>query len=175
MPKLVGERNRRVMRVEMPRRGRQISRLHRITRQELNDVQALAEAYQIAVVLETTGPASTVKIGDIGRARDRTEVEIVSAGGEIVLGISRVKREFGGCLGNVIEHKIARKAHTLRAWRDFGARGFKNAERFFIEEIHADFFQHLEGRIVDRLDLVGTENLNRLVRILIASPRRLLD
>src|SRR5206468_12192954 len=88
---------------------------------------------------------------------------------------SRVKREFGGCLGNVIEHKIARKAHTLRAWRDFGARGFKNAERFFIEEIHADFFQHLEGRIVDRLDLVGTENLNRLVRILIASPRRLLD
>ena len=111
----------------------------------------------------------------MGALATRPEIDVVAANRQAVLGVSRVESELRGRLGDAFEHKGARETNTLAAGRHLGAGGFQNPREIPIEEIHADFFQHLERRIVNGLDLVGTQNLDRFVRNLIMPPRRLLD
>ena len=115
MPDPVGQRDGRVMGVEMARRRRNIRGLDRISRDEMHDVQALAELQEVAVIGEVSRPAAPVEIGDIGRAGDGAEIDVIAAEDQAALGIARMERDLRRHLGDMLHHHFAVEADAKPA------------------------------------------------------------
>ena len=81
----------------------------------------------------------------------------------------------GGRLGDKLQNHRAIEPHALAAGLKGGAGQLEAGPCRLVEEIDADFLQHPQGRLVDRLDLVGGKHLDRLVRIAVVAPRQLLQ
>ena len=107
------------------------------------------------------------------RARDQAEIDHVLADPDVALGIARVQREGGGRGPDPLLDEGRIEAHPRARRVDLGAGLLQDRPRFGQEEVDPDLRQHAERGGVDRLDLIGREDLERRVGIAEATRGRL--
>jgi hypothetical protein len=170
---LVGQGDECLGRVQMARRRRQVHGLDRIAAHEMDDVEGLRQADQVAVILEVAVAPAALQVGDVGRAADGGEGDVVGADGQVARRVARVQGEAGRGITQRRLDQAAVEAHSLGARFDAGARLFEDVARFGVQEVHADLFEDLHRGVVDRLDLVLGEHLDRPVGIAQHAPGKL--
>ena len=110
MPDPVRQGDGGVVAVEMARRRGNIRGLDGISRDEMHDVQALAEPQEIAVVGEISRPATPVQIRAVGGAGDGAEIDVIAPEDQAALGIARMERYLRRYLGDMLHHHLAVEA-----------------------------------------------------------------
>ena len=163
--RLVEEDERVVDRVEVADRRMDVDRLDGVAAEEVDDVDHLAQPDQVLVVPPVPDPAAAVGVGDVRRAPHRAERDPVAAEMEVVDRVPRVERELRGGGGDPLHDEAAVQPDPLAV--DPGARRLQEVPRLRVEEVHPDLLEDREGRLVDRLELVGGDDLHRAV----AEPR----
>ena len=113
-----------VVGVEMARRRRQVDRLDRIAGDELDDVEALGQPQQVAVILEVAGPAAAIEVADVGRAGDGAEDRRGRRRrSRLCAGLRAWSVTRAGALATSSSDQAAVEAHALAAGLDLGAGG----------------------------------------------------
>ena len=170
---LVGEANGRQRDLEVADVGRDVERLHRAACRQVADVEALGQADEVAEVGERSGPAPTIQARAIGRPAHGPEVDVVGAEGEIVLRIAGAgvnqRRRPGDRFRN--QGPVEADAWTLAFHIRPGLA--QDLAGLGQEEVHPDLLEHLHGGLMDRLDLLGGDDLHRRIGICEPAPRQL--
>ena len=161
-------------RVEVPDAVVQVDGLDRVAGQEMDRVERLAQAQQVLVVDPVADPPAAVEVGHVGRAADRPEGDPVATQLQVVLGIPGMQGEGRGRGQDQLGDHRRVEPDTQRAFLGLGAGPPQDLARVGIEEVHADLGQHAQGAEVDRLQLVGRDDLRRPVAHPWLGPRRLL-
>ena len=136
-------------------------------------IQALMQADEIALRLESAGPASAIEIRDIGRTPHGREIDPRAAHGQGPLGIAGVQGECLGRLGDQFSDEAAIEAHHACRPVDHGAVTFQNVESLRVLEFEAQLLEDSQGDIVDERKLALVEERQRRHRIAEFLPRGL--
>ncbi len=118
---------------------------------------------------------TVVEIHGVGGAGDGGEVDVIAAEGEAMSGIARMQREAGGHRLELLQDQAAVEANALRSGLDLGAGLLQDRQSLLGEEIHAELFQHPERGIVDALQGIGAQHLDRVIGVDDGTPGRLLE
>ncbi len=84
-----------------------------------------------------------------------------------------MKRETRRRLGDQLGDEVAIEADTLRAAIDLGAAGSEDRQRLVAHEFEAGRFEDAHRGVVNRLELLGPQDLDRPVGIDQPAPGRL--
>ena len=153
----------------------EVDRLDRIARQEMDRVERLGQAQQVLVVGPVADPPAAVEVGDVGRAADGPERDPVAAQLDVVRRVPGVERELRRRrLDQLGDHRPGRTAPAASRARRSGPGRTQDLARVGVEEVHADLGQDAQRADVDRLQLVGRQELGRAVAHPRLGPRRLL-
>ena len=172
MPDLVGECQDRVDTVEMACFGIEIDRRHGHTAAHLQDIEALHQPDVVLEIGEVARPAAAIEIAGIGRTAHRIEGDMVGAEGDGAFRIARAKREFSRRPGNKLHHECPVETDEFAG--HFGTGSLQMTPCLFRKEFDAEFLEHAQRRLVDRLEMVRGNDLDRRIGILQTAPRQLL-
>ena len=140
-----------------------VDRLDRVAADEVDGVQALGQAQEVAEIGLATRPPAALEIGAVGRARDAAEDDLVAADAEIVRGIARVEREaLGRLFDRVLDHPTV-EPHPLAAGLDQRPGRPIDVARLGQDDVHPNLLEDRERGLVDRLELVGRDRRGRRV------------
>ena len=89
--------------------------------------------------------------------------------------VPRVKPERGRGPGNELLHLRRVQPDTARRAINARATPREDVQRPIAEDLHADLGEDPERRLVDRLDLVRGQHLDRTIRVHEAAPRQARD
>ena len=172
--RLVHERQGVVRRVQVTHPVVHVDRLDRVARQEVDRVEQLRESQQVLVVLAVAGAPAAVEVGDVGRAPDRPERHPVAAELDVTLGVPGMERERSGRRLDRLGDHLRVEPNALRVGVGMRSCRLEHLAGIGIEEVHADLGQDAQRRDVDRLELVGGDDLGRRVAHPRLRPRPLL-
>ena len=110
-------------------------------------------------------PAGLIKIRDEGRPADRPEHEVAPAEAQGARRIAGVEVELGGGTRDECLELGRVEPDASVVPIDHRARRLEGVERPIAEDFHADLGQDPERRMVDRLDLIAGQDLDRTERV----------
>jgi hypothetical protein len=137
----------------------------------VDDVEGADDPHEVDEVGEVAGPPAAVQVAHERRTADRREDEVRPAELEVTLGVAGVEPErrrrgrdqrFG--LGRVEPDAADRSV-------DDRSRAGEGVERAVAEDLDPDLGQDPQRCPVDRLQLVGVEQLDRPERVDQPAPR----
>ena len=126
----------------------------------VDDVEGLRDAAEVIERFERAGITALFDIGEIGRAASRADADIVASDHHLTACATAKERDLRGCLPDDFHERVGIKANDLSVLFGHASRDVERA-RLIIENLDADIPQHLERGLMDRLDLVGAELLDR--------------
>ena len=172
--RLVHQGQRVVAGPQVPDAVMEVDRLHRVARQEVDGVERLGQAQQVLVVGPVADPPAAIEVGDVGRAADGPERDPVATELDVTRGVAGMERELRRRgLDQLGDHRGV-EAHPLRIGLDGRPGGAQDLARVGVEEVHPDLGQDAQRAGMDRLELVGRQQLGRAVAQARLGPRRLL-
>ena len=163
LPVLVGQRDFRIMQIEMARFSRKIERLEGPAAFLVNDVERLDQLDVVAHLRIGAGPPALVAVHHIGGPPYRRENEIAPTDLEVPCRVARRKREFKWCFRQQFGNHHAVKSHPHIAFIDSSTCRFIVGPRPGLQHPHADFFKHGERRVVNGGHIVGAQDFNRRI------------
>ncbi len=140
----------------------------------MDGVERLGQAQQVLVVDPVADPPAAVEVGDVRRAADGPEGDPVATQLDVVGGVPGVERELRRRGLDQLGDHLGIEAHALRIGGDGRAGRAQDLARVGVEEVHPDLGQDAQRAGVDRLELVGGQELGRAVAHPRLGPRRLL-
>ncbi len=165
--RLVHQRQGVERRVQVAHTVVDVHRLDRVAGEEMDGVERLAEAQEVLVIDPVADAPATVEVRHVRRTADRPECHPVAAELQVVGGVPGVQRERRGrCLDRLGDH-VGIEPDALCIGRGLGTSRPQRLARVRVEEVHPELGQDAQRRVVDRLDLVGGQDLGRPV----AHPR----
>ena len=175
LPGLVELDRERPVHVEVAGRDRQVVRLERAAALLVDDVERADEPDVVDEVGEVPGAPAAVEVADEGRAADRAEDEVRRHRTSMFrsgLRAWQLERRRGGRderldLGRVEPDAAARRGRPIAP-----AAG-ERVERPVAEDLDPDLGQDPQRGAVDRLDLVGRQDLERPERVDQPAPGQL--
>ena len=173
MDRLVGQRQRVVRGIEMADRRVDVDRLDRVAGDEVDDLEHLGKADEVLVVGPVAHPAAALQVGDVRGTRDGAEGHPVAADQQVprrVPGMERERRRRGR--DDRRDHRPI-EPNALAAGLDACAGGGQQRPGIGVQEVHADLLEDAQGRLVDRLQLIGRDGLGRRVAHPWLRPRSL--
>ena len=175
LPRLVEQRRERPVHVEVAGRDRQVGRLERAAALLVDDVEGADDADVVEEVGVVAGPPATVDVGDEGGAADGREDDVAVTERQALRGVAGVKPERRRGLRDELLDVGRVEPHAARLAVDRRAGRGQQVDGPVAEELDADLGQDPERRAVERLDLVGGEDLDRAVGVPDGPPRQLGD
>ncbi len=173
LPVLVEQAGQRRQQVEMAGLGRQVHRLERPATLLVDDVERLDQAQVVALLGERAGPSAAVEVRAERRAADRREHHMAVADHQVVGRVASAQRERRRRRGDRLDDHVGVEPDAIL---DHGAarcaQPFASA-RF--EHPHPGVAKQPQRCIVDRLDLVGRQDLGRCEVVDDVGPRELGD
>jgi hypothetical protein len=160
--------------VQMPALGRKLDRRTGLIADVMDDVEGLREPDEVAVVLKIARPAAAFAIVDVGRTTDGRKADRTAADGNAALRVAGRQGEGGRRLGHHLRNEAPVEPHDLGLEIHRGARPLQKLQRARAQEFNPELFQDLQRRVVNRLDLIGAEELERRVWIDHRPPGQLL-
>ena len=182
MPGPIGQRDEGSEAVEVPGGGRKVGWLNRVAAEEVQAVEPLGQAQEIAVVPEVAFAAPALEIVGEGRAGNRGEGNPAASDGERALRVAGMEREGARCGGHGISDELAGQAHSRRAAIHVGARVIEHRKRPLVQELDADLLENGKGPVLDEGDLIpgyglkGRKGVDRRIpgRLMTSAPRAAL-
>jgi hypothetical protein len=156
----VAQRQHVVGGIEVPRLGIEIDRGH-CRADNVHRVQALLQPDEVAAVLMAARPPAALEVRTIRRATDARKRQVWLAINHVPLGVAGVQLERSGHLRRRFRDQSTIEPHALRSHVYGGACTVEDLERPVVQHLHADLFQHAQAGVMDSLDLVGAEHLDR--------------
>jgi hypothetical protein len=152
----------------------QVDRLDGVPGEEVDGIQRLGEAQQVPVVVAVADPPATVEVGDVRWAPDGPERDPVGTELDVVLFVPGMERERRGRRADPLGDHGRVETDALAAVFRLGTRRTQDLAGLYVEEVHPDLGEHAERRVMDRLELVGRQDLDRPVPEPRLGPRPLL-
>ena len=140
----------------------------------MDGVERLGQAQQVLVVGPVPDPPAAIEVGDVGRAPDGPEGDPVATQLDVARGVAGVERELRRRRLDQLGDHLRVEADPLRIGLDGRPGGAQDLARVGVEEVHPDLGQDAQRADVDRLELVGRQELGRAVAQARLGPRRLL-
>ena len=159
----VGQNRGRAHHVQMPLAARKILRLDDGSK-IVNHVEALGRFREVVEVRLRAGATSSLKIGAVRRSGRRRDADAVATEDHGAAGGPAVHEDFGGCLGDQLLQPVRIEPDHVFV-DDRHARVGVEAPRLLAQYPDADRGERLQGGMVDGLDLVGAELLDRRIGI----------
>ena len=147
--------------VEMAHGRMDVDRLDRIAAPEVDRVERLPEADEVAVVGDRPGPPAAGAIEGVGRARHRAEGDVTTADRKAARGIARMQGEGPRREADPGLDQRRVEAHPLRSRIDVGAGASQDRPRLFVQDIDADLLEHRQGGLMNRFELVFRDEVER--------------
>src|SRR5580692_11137457 len=136
----------------------------------MHGIERMAEPEEVAEIRGASGTPSPVAIGRVRRTRDRAEGDGVAAEHHAALRVARMQGEtLGRKTDDAFDERLV-EAYPVRSLVDIGAGLFQDRLRFLVEEVHADFGEDGERRLMNGFELIfrnggnGRERQARLRR-----------
>ena len=114
-----------------------------------------------------------IEVGDVGRAADGREIDVVAADDEIALGVARVHLDGSRRQAQELADDLAAYLDHAGLAVDLGAVLLEDVERLLAHELETQLLEHAEGRVLDPLQPLLVQNLERRQGVLEPAPRRL--
>ena len=153
----------------------QVERLERPAAFLVQHVERLDELQVIAHLGIGAGPAAAIIVHDIGRSADRRQDAVPPADLDVLLRIAGAQFERRRRHGDALHDHGAVEAHPHLAFVDIGARRAIELARLRLQHAHADLLEDGQAHLVDRLHLVGRQDLDRRIGPRQLLPRPLFD
>ena len=150
--------------IQMPDRGVNIGGFHRIPAPNMHRIERLAEADEIAIIQVITGTATPLPIRRIGGGGHGAERQRIVANVHVAGRVAGMKRERLRGLADLRGNQGGIKPHALRTGANIGPGLFQNSPRFRQQKIHANLGQDLARRLMDGLQLIVRNSLDRCER-----------
>ena len=144
--------------------GRQLDRRAHLIAEQMNGIEILRQADEVAVIPEVSGPAAALAIMYVGRSRHQPEVDAVAAHQDAPRGIAGLESEGGGRGGQRFLHQASIEAYGAGEGVDFGTGRSKDSARSLGHDLHAELFEDAERGEMHRLELIRGEDLHGRVR-----------
>ena len=132
----------------MTRIRRNIDRFDRITTEKVDDVEALRQAQEVAIVFEVTGASAAFEIGAVRRAGDGGKVDRITPYQAIALGIGCVQRKIRGHARNSPHDLVAVQVDLLFVPVDARAILLVQRKRFPTQNLQAHLFENAHRGIM---------------------------
>ena len=171
VPRLVELGRERPVLVEVARLDRQVGRLQRAAALLVEDVEGADEPHVVDEVGEVARPPAAVEVADERRPADRAEDQVRATEEHVALGVPGVQPELArGRRHQRLDLRGIEADHPCRPIHlRSGPR--QRVERPVAKDLHPDLREDAQRRDVDRLDLVGREDLDRAIRVDQPPPR----
>ena len=162
--------------VEVAGLDRQVVGLERAAALLVDDVEGADEPDVVDEVGEVAGPPAAIEVAHEGRPADRPEDEVRAAEARCSApGCGRAARNSDGAIATSAS-TWAGSSRTRRFEPVHGRAGTgERVERPVAEHLDPDLGQDPQRRPVDRLDLVGRQDLDRPERVDQPPPRQLRE
>jgi len=171
--RLVGQRQRVVRGIEMADGRVDVDRLDRVTGDEVDDLEHLGEADEVLVVGPVAHPPAALQVGDVRGTRDGAEGDPVAADPQVPRRVPGMERERRRRSRDDRQDHRPIEPYALAADLDACAGGGQQRPGIGVQEVHADLLEDAQGRLVDRLQLIGRDGLGRCVAHPRLGPRSL--
>ena len=175
VPRLVELGGEHAVLVEVARLDRQVGRLERTAALLVDDVEGADEPHVVDEVGDVPGSASAVEVAHEGRAADGAEDEVVAAEQHVALRVPRVQRELARRQRDELLDLARVEPDVARRSIDPGAGPGERIEGAVAEHLEPDLGEDAQRRLMDRLDVVRGQDLDRPVRVHQPPPRQLAD
>ena len=159
--------------VQVARLDREVVRLERAAALLVDDVERPDEPDVVDEVGEVARPPAAIEVADEGRPADRPEHEVRAAEDDVALGVPGVELEGGWCAGDERLDLVGIEPDTAVGSIDGRPGAPEGIERPVAEHLDADLGQDPKRGAMDRLDVVGRQDLDRSERVGQAAPRKL--
>ncbi len=157
----------------MPRGRRQLDGRAHLVADQMDGVEVLREADEVAVVPVVSRTTTPLAIVNIGRTCDQPEVDAVPAHGHALVGVARGERKGRGCAPQCTLDEAAVQADSSRRRVDLGARGLENGKCAGRHHLHPQILEDSQRSQFNGLELIRRQHLHGQVRIADLSPRQL--
>ena len=147
--------------IEMPAGRRKIGRLYRIAAKEMQAVETLSKAQEIAEVGEVAFATAALEIMGKRRTCHRAEGDPVAADRNRSFRVPGMEREFRRCVGDGLSHERPREAHPFGGAVHVGACVCQNVERPVMKEFDADLFENAQRPVLDEGKFVPGDRFQR--------------
>ena len=158
----------------MPGGGRKVGRLDRVAAEEMQAVEPLGQAQEIAIIPEVAFTAPALEIVDEGWAGNRREGDAVASDGERALRVAGMEREGAGRGGHGMRDELPGQAHSRRAAIHVGARVMEHCTCPLVQEFDADLLENGKGPVLDAGDFIPGHRLQGRKGIDRQAPGRLM-
>ena len=175
LPRLVEQRDEREVHVEVAGRHRQVGRLEGPAALLVDDVERADDAEVVEEVGVIAGPPAALDVGDERRPADGAEHDVAVAEPDVPLRVAGVEPEGRRGERDELLDLAGIEADVATGPVDGGAAALEQVEGAVAEDLDADLGEDPERGSMERLDLVGREDLDRPVRVADRAPRELGD
>ena len=141
----------------------------------MQNVEALHQAQEVAHLLVGARTPSAVGVRDEGGATDRKEVDVVAPQRYRLGRIPRPNGDVRRRQRHVFLHHAGIEAHHHFCVVHLGAGAGESFARVATQHLHSDLGEHSERCMVDCLDLVLAQDLDRRQRVDEIAPREARD
>src|SRR5262245_36346984 len=131
----------------------------------MDDIEALNDAEEIAVIGEAAGTPAAVEIGTVGRARDGAESDVTAADGYGAGRIARMQRELWWRLGDELGNQLTADPGPASLAFDAGAGAREDVEGSVVEELQPMSLEDAHRGVVNTLELLVRQDLDRAIGI----------
>ena len=159
----------------MARLDRQVVGFERAAALLVDDVESADDPDVVDEVGEVAGPPATIEVVDERRAADGPEDQVRATEDDVPLRVPGVELELDGAVATSAS-TWAGSSRTLRVEPiDRRAGAGEGVERPVAQDLDADLGQDPKRRLVDGLDVVVRQDLERPERVDQPSPRQLRE
>ncbi len=175
MPGLVELGREGPVHVEMARLDGQVRRLERAAALLVDDVERADQSHVVDEVGAVAGAPATIEVAHERRAADGAEHEVGAAELEVAFGVAGMHPERRGRESHELLDLAGVQADRPGLTIDPCAGAGKRVQRSIAEHLEPDLGEDPQRGPVDRLHMVGGQELDRPERVDQPSPRELRD